>query len=89
MFANGSPCSGAEAGSSRRQLAGRDLREHRQLADALEVRSRPVDGGVAVLAKVAHDRFRRSFVSCAHVRVFTTSSFVSQPRRACETASST
>jgi hypothetical protein len=34
-------------------------------------------------------RFFRSLSSCFHVRVFATSAFVSHPRRACATASST
>ena len=73
----------------RRQLARLHLREHRQLVDALEIARRPLDRRRSVLAKVAHGRFRRIFSSCFHVRVFTTSSFVSQPRRAWPIPSST
>ena len=88
-FANGSPCSGGDGGQLRGELARRHLREHGQLADPLEVARGPVDRGVTVLAEVGHGRFRRSFSTCFHVRVLSTSSFVSQPRRACPTASST
>ena len=73
----------------RRQLAGRDLREHRQLGHALEVARRPLERGRAVFPEVAQRRFFRSLSSCFHVRVLTTSPLVSQPRRACATASST
>jgi hypothetical protein len=73
----------------RGQLAGLHLRKHRQLADALEVSRRPLERCGAVLPEVAHGRFRRIFSSCFHVRVLTTSSFVSHPRRACPIPSST
>ncbi len=61
----------------RADLARLDLREHGQLADALEVVGRPVDGAVAVLAE-------RHFFAFTfdQGRVFTTCSFVSQARRA-------
>ena len=39
--------------------------------------------------EVGHGRFFRSLSSCFQVRVLATSAFVSQPRRACATASST
>ncbi len=88
-FANGSALLRRLERQLRRQLARLHLRQHRQLADAVEIASRPVDRGVPVLAEVRHGRFRRSFSTCAHVRVFSTSSFVSHPRRACATANST
>ncbi len=53
-------------------------------ADPLEVARRPLERGRTVLAEVdARARFLCSFSSCFHVRVLTTSAFVSQPRRAC------
>ena len=73
----------------RRELAGLDLRKHRQVADPLEVARRPLERGGAVLPETAHGRFFRTLSSCFQVRVLATSAFVSQPRRACATASST
>ena len=68
-------------------VAGRDLRQHRQLADALEVPRRPLQRRGPVLSE-AQRFFFRSFSICGQVRVLTTSSFVSQPRRAWPTPSS-
>ena len=75
-------------GKLRRQVSRLHLREHRELADALEVARGPVDGRVAVIPE-GHGRFRRSFCTCAHVCVLSTSSFVSHPRRAWATPSAT
>ena len=74
---NGSGCSGGDCRQPRADLARLDLREHRQLADALEVVGRPVDGAVPVLAE-------RHFFALTfdQGRVFTTWSFVSHARRA-------
>jgi hypothetical protein len=55
-----------------------DLRQHRQLADSLEVTRGPLERGGAVLTE-AHFS---SFSICGHVRVFNTCSFVSHARRA-------
>ena len=67
-------------------LARLDARQHRILARR---RSRydgdPVEGGGAVVAKALTASV---FAICAHVRVLSTCSFVSQPRRACATPSS-
>ena len=79
---------GGRFGQRGGELAGRNLREHRQLADPVEVACDPVDRSVAVLAE-AHGLFRSSFSTCFQVRVFRTSSFPSQPRRAWPIASST
>ena len=56
----------------RGELARLHLREHRQLADALEIARRPVDRRVHRRSRKSnrHGRFRRSFSSCFHVRVF-------------------
>ena len=62
-----------------------DLRQHGQVAHALEVRRRPLERGGAVVAEVAHDR---SFAISRQGRVLSTCSFVSQARRACATPSS-
>ena len=42
-----------------RQLAGLDLRKHRQVADPLEVARRPLERGGAVLPEIAHFPLRR------------------------------
>jgi len=65
--------------------AGLDLRQHRQVAHALEVRRRPLERRGAVVAEVAHGR---SFAISRQGRVLSTCSFVSQARRACATPSS-
>ena len=44
--AKGSPCSGGDCGQPRAHLARLDLRQHRQLADALEEARHPLDRGV-------------------------------------------
>jgi len=65
-------------------LPGLDLGQHRQFTYALEVGRRPLERRRTIVAK-AHPS---SFLICAHVRVFSTCSFVSHARRACPTPSS-
>ena len=91
MAANGSGCSGGAAGSRALSSPGCTCARHGQLGDPLEVARRPLERRLAVTPEieVAHGRCFRSLSSCRHVRVFATSSAVSQPRRACPTASST
>jgi len=63
---------------------------NRLAASTYSVGGRSVDlSSGAVLPEVDHGRFFRSLSSCFQVRVLATSVFVSQPRRACATASST
>ena len=83
--ANGSARSGGAAGSLRAELARLDLREHRQIAHALEIVRNPVERGGAVLAE-AH--FRSRSIS-DQGRVLRICSFVSQARRAWAMPSST
>ena len=64
-----------------------DLREHRQVADALQVRRCPLQRRRPVAPEI-YWRFL-SFSICFHVRVFTTSAFVSHARRAWPTPNST
>ena len=85
---NGSPCSGGDFRQRGPDLAGLDARGDRQLADALQIRVDPVGREVEIVAKPS-SRFFRSFSICFQVRVFSTSSFVSQARRAWPTPSST
>src|SRR5947207_4936964 len=66
---------------ARTDVAGLDLCQDRQLADAIEIPRRPVERGGAVLPE-AHFL---SFAICAQLRVFSTCSFVSHARRACAT----
>ena len=82
---NGSGSSGGDGGKRRADLAWLDLREHRELANPLEIRRDPVDRERAVLAKRAHFR---SFAISRQERVFRICSFVSHARRACATPSS-
>jgi hypothetical protein len=72
-------------------LARPDLRQDRQLADALQVRRRPLERRRAVAPEVDRylGRFFCSRSICFHVRVFTTSSLVSHARRAIPTPNST
>ena len=72
---------GRRLGQPLEQPARLDLREHRQLADALEVRRRPLERRRAVAPQVDGRRFLIRSI-CFHVRVFTTSAFVSHARRA-------
>ena len=72
-----SACSGGDAGSFARMSPGFDLRQHRQLADALEVVGRPVDRAVPVFPEG-----RAIFFTFDQGRVFTICSFVSHARRA-------
>ena len=67
---------GREGGPDRSRL---DRREHREVADALEVRSSPLERGRPVVAERAHFR---SFATSRHGRVLSTCSFVSQARLA-------
>ena len=60
------------------QPARLDLREHRVVADLLEVARRPLDRRLGVVAE-AH---LRTFATCGQVRVFRTCCFVSHARRA-------
>ena len=76
---------GRRGGQPGAQLARLDLGEHRELAQALEVRRDPLDRRRPVFAK-AH---LRSFSICFQVRVFKICACVSQARRACATPSST
>ena len=69
----------------RAQLAGLDLREHREVAHPLEVRRDPLDRRGAVLAEAHFSSFSIS----GQGRVFRIWSFVSQARRAWPTPSST
>ena len=85
--ANGSGESGAELGERRADGAGLDAREHRPLADAVQVGGDPVERERPVLAERAHAFFVRLCTS-RHERVFSTCSFVSQARRAWATPSS-
>ena len=62
-----------------------DLREHRVLADVLQVAGDPIEGGGAVLAERAHAL--PASIS-AQDRVFSTCCFVSHARRACPTPNS-
>ncbi len=75
---------GRRNGQPRANLARLDLREHRQLADALEIRGDPLERGRAVFPK----RHLRSFSISAQERVFRICSFESHARRACEIPSS-
>ena len=77
--------SGARSGSAARIAPGSTLREHRELAHALQVRRRPLERRGAVVAEVAHPR---RFAISRQGRVLSTCSFVSQARRACATPSS-
>ena len=72
----------------RAQLARRDGRRDRQLADAGEVVLDPGGCACEVVAE-RRQRFFFSFSICFHVRVFSTSSFVSHALRAWPTPSST
>ena len=65
----------------RADLARLDLSQHRQVADALEVRRRPLERRRPVPPQVDGRRFLIRSI-CFHVRVFTTSDFVSHARRA-------
>ena len=78
---NGSPVLRRRLGQPLEQPPRLDLREHRKLADALEVRRRPLERGRAVAPQVDGRRFLIRSI-CFHVRVFTTSAFVSHARRA-------
>jgi len=69
------------------QLAGLDLREHREVADPLEVRRGPLESSRSVASQVDGRRFLIRSI-CFHVRVFTTSPFVSQARLAWPTPNS-
>src|SRR4051812_13147071 len=75
-------------GQRRPQLAGCDPRGDRQLADPAEVVLDPGGRTCEILAE-GGQRFFFNFSICFHVRVFSTSSFVSHARRACPTPSST
>ena len=71
--ANGSACSGGDAGSRARISPGLDLRQHRQLAHALEIGGDPVDA--AASAKPRSDAMKldvgASFsISASTARVF-------------------
>ena len=88
-FANGSPCSGGDAGSFADSSPGATCASTGSSSDALEIARRPVDGRVARPRGSPSRPLPPQLPTCAHVRVFSTSSFVSQPRRACATASST
>ena len=70
------------------QRPGLDLRQHREVADALEVVGRPVDGGAAVLAE-AQRRVDRIRSMSGQGRVFSTCSLVSHALLACATPIST
>ncbi len=83
---NGSGSSGGEDGQRRADRAGLDLRQHRELAHALEVRRDPVERERAVLAE--RRSLRAASRSRASERVFSICSFVSHARRACATPSS-
>ena len=85
---------GGRGGESRLYVAGPYSWHHRPLIDSLEVRRDPVRRRSQVVAKGRQrplrrcERFRiRS--TCFHVRAFTTSSLVSQARRAWPTPNST
>ena len=72
---------GRRLGQPLEQPARLDLREHRQVGDTIEVGRRPLERRRAVAPQVdGRDFLIRSI--CFHVRVFTTSAFVSQARRA-------
>ncbi len=87
IASNGSPCSGAEAGSAARIAPGSISRSHAQVADVRQVRVDPVGGAVEIVAE--RHAFFFNFSICFHVRVLSTSSFVSHARRAWPTPSST
>ena len=88
IASNVSPCSGGCVRQLRAQLARLDRRRHRQLADAGEVVLDP-GGRAREVVPEGRQRFFFSFSICFHVRVFSTSSFVSHALRACPTPSST
>ena len=87
IASNGSPCSGGDSGRRARISPGLDLRGDGQLADATQVVLDPVGREIEIVPE--RQRFFLSFSICFHVRVLTTSSFVSHARRAWPTPSST
>src|SRR5581483_7034908 len=76
-------------GQLRAHVARPDPRGDGELRDAAEERVGPVGGRIEVVAEAHLGRGLRSFSICLHDRVLSTSSFVSQARRACPTPSST
>ena len=79
---NGSASSGGDSGSCESSQPGSTCASTGSSADALEVRRGPLERRGAVAPQV--DFGRRFLIRsiCFHVRVFTTSAFVSHARRA-------
>ena len=85
MSANGSAVSGGAAGSFARKRPALNLREHRKLAQPLEIDATHSTAAAPSSRKVTC----AGFSIAGHCRVLTISSFVSHARRACATPRST